>query len=125
MRKICLTLSMLLCSYLLFAQQTYTVKIVDSRTGAPVPNASVKVISTGKGMITNADGTNTITAKANDVLEITCIGYKDQAVSLGAQSTVTVAMESSSVDILDVVVVVHVVHPGQELKRQYPLTLLR
>ena len=105
MKKILLSVSLMLCSCMLFAQQTYTVKVVDSKTGDPVANASVKIRSTNKGVMTSADGSNKIQARVNDVLEITSIGYKDQQVILGAQTMVNVTLEAAAIDIGDVVVV--------------------
>ncbi len=75
MRKLLLSTSLIFCSYLLFAQQNFTVKVTDSKTGNPVTNASVVVKATNKGASTNSEGVFTIQAKPNDVLEITCIGY--------------------------------------------------
>ncbi len=105
MRKLCLFLGLILSSSLLFAQKTYTIKIVDSKTGNPVSNASVKLVSTNKGGITNADGNTKIQAAVNDVVEISSIGYKFQQVKLGSQTELTIAMEPATVEIGDVVVV--------------------
>jgi len=60
-----MTLTLIFSSYLLFAQQTVTVKVKDAKTGDPVTSASVVVKSTGKGASVNNDGVFTIQAKAN------------------------------------------------------------
>ncbi|MEI9910861.1 MAG: TonB-dependent receptor [Bacteroidota bacterium] len=98
-------MSLFLCSYLLIAQQTYTVKVTDAKTGGPVSGVSVNVKGTRKGVSTSADGTSKIQANANDVLEITSIGYVSQSIKLGSQSEITIALEPATVDIGDVVVV--------------------
>jgi iron complex outermembrane recepter protein len=105
MKKLCLSLSLLLYSYLLIAQQTYTVKVTDSKTGSPVSGVSVNVKGTRKGVSTSADGTSKIQANANEVLEITSIGYVSQSIKLGSQSEINIALEPATVDIGDVVVV--------------------
>ncbi|MFN8243008.1 MAG: TonB-dependent receptor [Ferruginibacter sp.] len=105
MRKYLLTLCMLLGSYILMAQQSYTVKVVDARTGNPVANATVKIKATGKGGSTDASGAFTIKAGPSDVIVVSSIGYKDQEVHPGSQPAIVVSLEISSVDISDVVVV--------------------
>ena len=105
MKKLCMTLGMILCSYLLFAQKTYTIKVVDSKTGSPVSGASVKLRSNNKGVMTGDDGYGKLQAAVNDVLEISSIGYKARELTLGNQQDITISLESSAVDIGDVVVV--------------------
>lgn len=104
MKKLILSLSFLFCSYLLFAQQLFTVKVTDGATGNPLSSASVKLKSTKKGVTANSDGTVKIQASPNDVLEITSIGYKPQLVTLTNQTNITVAMEATLVELGDLVV---------------------
>ncbi len=105
MRKLLLSTSLIFCSYLLFAQQNFTVKVTDSKTGNPVTNASVVVKATNKGASTNSEGVFTIQAKPNDVLEITCIGYQPQLVTLSGTSIIEVSLVPSSIDLGDIVIV--------------------
>ncbi|MEO6670070.1 MAG: TonB-dependent receptor [Ferruginibacter sp.] len=104
MRKTLLLLGMLISSSLLFAQQTYTVKVTDSKTGNPVANASATVKATRKGATSNSDGILKIEAKEKDVLEITSIGYAAKLITLGAGTDVFVSLDATSVDLGDVVV---------------------
>ncbi len=92
-------------SYLLFAQQTYTVRVTDSKTGAALSNVSVKVRSTNKGGVTGGDGTIKIQAAANDVVEISSIGYKDQQLRLTGQADISVSLESTSIEFVDIVII--------------------
>ena len=105
MRKLLMLLSLVMSSYLLSAQQTFTIKVTDSKTGNPVMNASATVRATGKGASTNSDGILKIQAKANDVLEITCVGYKPQSVKPGGSSEISVSLEATSVDLGDIVII--------------------
>ncbi len=105
MKKLLISLFLIFSSFLLFAQQTFTVKVIDSKTGNPITSASVIVKATNKGASTNNNGVFIILAKANDILEITCIGYKPQSVKLTSGAEVTVALEASSVDLGDIVVI--------------------
>ena len=104
MKKLILSLSFLFCSYLLFAQQLFTVKVTDATTGNPLSNASVKIKSTKKGVTANNEGTLKIQANPNDVLEVTSVGYKPQLVTLSNQTDITVALETSPVELGDIVV---------------------
>ncbi len=104
MKKLILSLSFLFCSYLLFAQQLFTVKVTDAATGNPLSNASVKIKSTKKGITAGSDGTLKIEANVNDVLEISSVGYKPQSVTLSSRTEITVAMEAGLVELGDIVV---------------------
>ncbi len=105
MRKLLLTLTLICSSYLLFAQQTFTIKVKDAKTGEPVTNVSVVVQATQKGASTNSDGVFIIQAKTTDVLEVTSIGYKPQLVKLNGSTSITVLLEAASLDLGDIVVV--------------------
>jgi iron complex outermembrane recepter protein len=105
MKKFLLFVSFVFSSYLLFAQQTFTITVTDATTGNTVTNASVVVKATGKGAAANSNGVFTIQAKPNDVLEITCIGYKPQLVKLTAVAAVAVSLAPSAVDLGDIVIV--------------------
>ena len=105
MRRLLLTLCLVVSSYLMFAQQAFTVKVTDSKTGNPVTNASATVRGTGKGATTNNSGILKIQAKDNDVLEVSSIGYKPQMLTLSGSSELSVSLEPSSVDLGDIVFV--------------------
>ena len=64
-----------------FAQQTQTpvtvsATLIDDGTLQPIENVNIININTVKGTISNASGTFTIEAKANDTLHISIIGYQ-------------------------------------------------
>ncbi len=105
MRKLFLSLTLIFSSYLVFAQQTFTVKVVDAKTGNPVTSASVVVQSTGKGAAAGADGVFTVTATAGDMLAITSVGYKPLMVRLPKALELTVQLEPALLDLGDIVVV--------------------
>jgi len=92
-------------SYLLSAQQTFTIKVRDSKTGEPVTNASATVRGSGKGASASSDGSIKIQAAANNVVDITCIGYTAQSVKLSTATDITVSLVASSVDLGDIVVI--------------------
>ena len=105
MRKIIVLLCLLCSSFMLYAQQAYTVKVTDSRTGAPVTDASATIRGTSKGASAGSDGTINIQAKINDVLDISSVGYKPITVKLSGTTSISVKLEASSVDLGDIVVI--------------------
>src|SRR5580704_7430342 len=104
MRRLIFMISLSLSCYALFAQQTITGKITDSK-GSPVSGATVKVKSTKKGTSTNSDGVFKIQANSNDILEITSIGFKSQSITVTASPDINIILEASSSELADVVVV--------------------
>ncbi len=104
MKKIFLLPFFLLCTIFVFAQQSVTVKVTDSKTGEAITNATVKIKSSNTAATTNREGVAKITSTSTDALEITSIGYKNRTVSIKGQSTILVAMEVSTIDLGDVVI---------------------
>lgn len=125
MRKLLLLLGFMLSSFLLFAQQSYTIQVVDSKTGSPVANASVKIKSSNKGVSTNDNGTAVLQASAKDVLEISSIGYKSQEITLSGTGNVKVFLESTSIEYVDVVVVGTRGAPRAKIETAVPVDVIR
>jgi hypothetical protein len=85
MRKLFLSFSLTLCSFLLLAQKNYAVMVTDSKTGNPIVGASIKIMSTGKIINTSESGNVVMLASADDSLEITAKGYKDRKLQMAGQ----------------------------------------
>ncbi|MEO6489719.1 MAG: TonB-dependent receptor [Ferruginibacter sp.] len=103
MKRSLLTVCLSMITYLVFAQQAITVKVTDARTGEPITNASATVRGSGKGASANSGGILRIQANANDVLEVTSIGYSPETVTLGTATEISVSLQPTSVDLGDVV----------------------
>ncbi|MBK8786524.1 MAG: TonB-dependent receptor [Chitinophagaceae bacterium] len=125
MRKLSLLLSFMLIGLLLQAQKNYTVKVTDSKTRNPITNASVNIKSTSKGAVTNTSGSAVVQALPGDVLEITSIGYASQNVTLSAQTSVSVVLESTSIEYIDVVVVGSRGAPRAKTETAVPVDVIR
>lgn len=125
MRKLLFTLGFLLSSFFLFAQQSYNIQVVDSKTGKLVANASVKIKSSGKGISTNVNGSAVLQASAGDVLEISSIGYANQELRLSAQSNINVSLEPASIEYLDVVIVGTRGAPRAKIETAVPVDVIR
>jgi len=90
----------------LFAQtKTVTGVVLDQQTKESIPGATVTVISTKKGVATDVSGRFSITVADNDQLLISSIGYKDQTITVGTQTNITVILGNTQTDLNDVVVV--------------------
>ncbi len=125
MRKLVLTLSLVLSAGLLFAQQSFSIRVIDAKTGNPISNASVKIKSSGRGGVTAADGTILLQASVNDMIEVTSIGYNYQLIKLGNQPSVVVSLETALVDIGDVVVVGTRGAPRAKIETAVPVDVIR
>lgn len=118
-------LSLVLSSFLLHAQKNYAVLVTDSKTGYPVSNATVKLKTSGKGSATNATGSMVIVAKPSDILEVSCIGYASQEVTLSESATVSVILVPSAIEYLDVVVVGTRGAPRAKIETAVPVDVIR
>jgi iron complex outermembrane receptor protein len=96
---------LLLCTSFLFAQQTYTIKVIDANTRNPLSDVTVKVRGTNNGASTGADGSCKILASPNDILEVSSIGYANQSLKMGNRPEITIALEYVAIDVGEVVIV--------------------
>lgn len=87
--------------------QKMTVKgvVIDAATQEPVVGAALFVKGTSTGTDTGADGTYTLSAKADDIIVCQFFGYKIQEVNVAGRARVDFALEEDS-EVLDATVVV-------------------
>src|SRR5215203_5971923 len=78
------------------AQQRIITGTVKSAIGnAPVELASVKVVGTTRGTITDANGNFSITASTGEILEFSGVGYASQQQTITSSSTYLISMVPS------------------------------
>lgn len=104
MKKLLFSIYLLLTVSFVFAQQLYTIKAIDAKTGSSIENASAIITAIKKGATTNAAGTLTIQAKEGDEVQISSIGYTNKTIQLGSNTTVEVLLVADQQDLQDVVV---------------------
>src|SRR5882724_8131633 len=104
MRKLIFVLGLLMSANSLFAQKTIS-GIITDKTGAVVSGASVKVKGTKKGVSSGGDGQFSIQVSANDILEISSIGYAPQDIAVPASGMLTVILVPSTSELTQVVFV--------------------
>jgi len=81
-----------------------TGKVTDSQ-GEPIIGASILVVGTKIGTVTDINGVFSLNAPEKSVLTITYIGFSPSEVKLGAQTDITVVMGEDSKALDEVVVV--------------------
>jgi len=89
-----------------FFQQNKTVrgKVTDEQ-GKPVPDVSVLQKGTSNGTITSATGDFSLSVPDNAILVFTSVGFGDQEMAIGDNSTINVQLKSLAQYLTDVVVV--------------------
>lgn len=88
-----------------FAQRTVSGTVTDQATGDPLIGASILVVGTSTGTVTDFDGTYSLNVpEGSTVLEFSYTGYSTQRVTLGAANVLDVALSAGQ--LLDEVVVV-------------------
>src|SRR4051812_6049196 len=106
MRKILLlTLSMLMLSMQLLAQnRTIKGRVMDEKN-TPVANATVVATGTTKGTVTNSEGEFSLTVPSNaKSLTITGVGYTEQQVRLRSGESVSVNLKIDNSTLESVVI---------------------
>lgn len=87
------------------AQRTVTGKVTDAENGEPLIGATVSVVGTTRGGVTDIDGKFSVSVPDGSTqLRFAYTGYKEEVVVLDASNVVNIAMKAGSV--LDEVVVV-------------------
>lgn len=85
-----------------FKQITGVVR--DALSNATIPGVTVMVKGTSKGTSSNAEGRFTMEASEGDVLVFSAIGFKATEITVGADNTYTVSLETDEKGLSEVVV---------------------
>lgn len=84
---------------------TYNGKVLDNNDGKPVIGATLIIVGTTNGVISNDKGEFNLKAKGGDEIEVSYTGYKPQIVKLtNNQKNLIIKMELSTMAVEDVVV---------------------
>ena len=78
--------------------------VVSNETGETIIGATVQIKGTTTGAITDVDGQFTIPCSLNDVLVISCIGYKTQEIKVESQSKLMIKLSEDSHALQEIVV---------------------
>ena len=101
-----LVLLFLLCLLPMGAMAQGIVKgTVSDEAGDPIIGASVKVVGTQTGGITDLNGNFSVNAASNATLEISYVGYLTQKISVGGRQNIKVVLKEDAQTLSDVVVI--------------------
>lgn len=78
---------------------------VTTTSGEPLPGATIKLLNSSTGVITDIDGFYMITADDDSELEFSYIGFESETVKVGRQTTINVALKEETATLDEVVVV--------------------
>lgn len=104
-KKVFLLATFLMGMAAAFAQEKpITGKVVDE-TGASLPGATVKIKGTDKAVVTDVNGTYSITAATGSTLVFSYVGYATQEITVGESNVIDVAMSPEVTEMSEVVVI--------------------
>ena len=103
-RKFALLAAMLFCTAAAMAQVSVT-GVVQDASGEPVIGASILVVGTTNGTITDIDGNFAISVADGATLKVTYVGYKDEQVVVNGQNHLVITLNEDAEMLDDVVVV--------------------
>jgi TonB-linked SusC/RagA family outer membrane protein len=113
MRKLLTTLVGCLLFVIASTAQTRKISgIVQDEGSKPIPNASILIKGSGTGTSADSKGSFSISVKPGDVLVISAIGFTEQEIKIGTQTSVSVSLQKTTLVIEEVVVT------AQGLKRR-------
>ena len=102
------TLGMVLLFLMLSVQGAWAQTVrgtVNDETGEPIIGASVKVVGSNTGAVTDFNGKFSVSAPSNGQLEISYVGYQTQKLAISGRSDITVTLVEDAQSLDDVVVI--------------------
>ena len=100
---LCIGLGILLAQPTL-AQDRQVSGKVSAEDGSPIPGANVRIKGTTKGTTTDAAGQFKVSVSDASVLQISSVGFNQQEVKVGSQTSISVTL-NEDISALDEVVV--------------------
>ncbi len=92
LRRVLLMVLMLGTTIGLFAQQKTITGVINDENGLPLPQATIIIKGTTKGVLTDFDGKFSMEVAPTDVLIVSYVGYSPKEVKVGTQSAITVKL---------------------------------
>lgn len=104
MKKTLLLFLILIFPFVLFAQQTVNGVVADEN-GEPLPGVNVSVKGTNIGIITDANGSYSISVASGKIIVFTFVGYKTLEVPFTGNTKIDVSLEVDFVGMDEIVVI--------------------
>ncbi len=102
--KLFLLLLGIFSSLIVSAQTRITGKVIGADDKQPVIGASVRIRGTTVGTVTDVSGNFSITAKPNDVITVSYLGYQPNDITVGSQTNLRITLSTTSSTLNEVVV---------------------
>jgi len=96
---------MLFLSTLALAQNKVLNGKVNDATGNPISGASIRVVGSNKGTITNEKGEFTLNTAANVSLQVSSTNFETKVVAVEGKSTLSIVLAQEASNLSDVVVI--------------------
>ena len=80
----------LMCLVAAFSAQAQNLTVRGTVSDAVGPIAGAVVLSGNANAVTDLDGNYTITVPSNAVLEVSCLGYKNQQVAVNGRANINI-----------------------------------
>jgi TonB-linked SusC/RagA family outer membrane protein len=96
---------MLFLSTQALAQNTVLNGKVNDATGNPISGASVRVVGSNKGTLTNDKGEFTLTIAANASLQVSSTNFETKIVAVQGKSTLSIVLAQEATNLSDVVII--------------------
>lgn len=100
-----LMIAMLFSLTLIAQDRAVSGKVTDAETGESIPGATVLEKGTQNGVITDFDGNFKINPGENAILVISFVGYTNQEVEVGNQTTINITLSEDVKQLAEIVVV--------------------
>jgi hypothetical protein len=102
--RACMTLLLAFFAISIYAQNVTVKGSVKDQLGDPVIGATVKVLGSSTGTVTDIDGNFSISCSPNATLEFSYIGFSTKAVDVKGHTKLEVTMNESTSSLDEVVV---------------------
>ena len=96
---------MLFLSTQALAQNTVLNGKVNDATGNPISGASVRVVGSNKGTLTNDKGEFTLTIAANASLQVSSTNFETKIIAVQGKSTLSIVLAQEATNLSDVVII--------------------
>ena len=103
-QRISLMALFLLFTVVTYAQNFVVKGCVKDQAGEPIAGATVKILGTSSGGVTDVDGNYTIKCATSSTLEFSYIGFSTKAIDVKGRKNIDVVMDEGSQNIDEVVV---------------------
>jgi TonB-linked SusC/RagA family outer membrane protein len=103
-RKLFLLMTGMLLALGVNAQVRITGRITSSDDRKPIPGATIKIKGTNQGTQTDVNGAFSLQARPDNVLVISFIGYSNREVTVGNQTSITLALVPNNNNLNEIVV---------------------